>query len=154
MRVAITSRRMRSLALAASACLLPPASACYRWTPAPATPLATVRDERPSQLRLHRTDGSTVTLRAPRLVTDSTRALGSSGGDAGASDTLVAGELLARTLATGEAARGGGSRNATVLVRASEIRAAEVRSLSGRRTALFVALVAGGIAGSLAAYGS
>jgi hypothetical protein len=154
MRVSPISRNRRPVALLATACLLPLASACYRWTPAPATPLATVRHERPTQLRLHRTDGSTVTLRAPRLVTDSTRALGTSGGDAGASDTLVAGELLGRTLASGEAARGGGSRNATVLVRASEIRSAEVRSLSRWRTALFVALVAGGIAGSLVAYGS
>jgi hypothetical protein len=154
MRSSIISRRARSVALAAAACLLPLSSACYRWTPAAAAPLATVRDDRPSQLRLHRTDGSTVTLRAPRLVTDSTRALGTSGAESGASDTLVAGELLGRTLATGESARGGGSRNATVLVRASEIRSAEVRTLSGWRTALFVALVAGGIAGSLVAYGS
>ena len=154
MRVPTLSRPARAAALAATACLLPLASACYRWTPAPVAPLATVRDVRPSQLRLHRTDGSTVTLRAPRLVTDSTRALGTAGADAGASDTLVAGELLGRTLATGAAARGGGSRNATVLVRASEIRSAEVRRLSPWRTALFVALVAGGIAGSLVAFGS
>ena len=142
------SSRPRAATLVATLLL----AGCYRWIPVAASPLETVRTAPPAQLRIHRTDGSTVTLRAPRLVTDSTRAQGTVGALAGASDTLVAGQLLGRTLASGESARGGGSRNAIVLVRASEIESAEVRRFSGWRTGAFVALVVGGIAGSLVAF--
>lgn len=123
-------------------------AACHSWRP-DARPIAEiVRAESPKELRVRRTDGSTVTLGAPRMVNDTSRVIGTGSDSAGASDTLVAGTLVERTLASGQAARGGGRRNATVLVRTSDIAAVEVLRPSRARTwaavgagAAFVVLV-------------
>ena len=146
---AVIARPVGALAVLFTAATL---AGCHRWVPASGAPIETVRGERPGQILVRRVDGSTVTLRNPRVVTDSTRALGTSGARPGASDTLIAGELVGRTLATGEAARGGGSRNATVLVRASEIRSIETRETSRWRTAAFAGITAGAIVASLVAF--
>lgn len=148
-------RPVQSLARArraAAVVMLLPLAGCHRWVPAAGSPVEAVRTGRPGQLLVRRVDGSTVTLRNPRVVTDTTRALGTSAAEPGASDTLLAGELVRRTLASGESARGGGSRNATVLVRANEIRTVETRELSRWRTAAFVALAGGAILASLVAF--
>lgn len=121
---------------------------CHTWR-AEARPVTqVVRDQRPRELRLRRTDGSTVTLRDARVVEDTARVYGTGTDSVGASDTLIAGALVARTLAGGEIARGGGRRNAVVLVRQSEISGVEVRERSRSRTwaavgagVAFVALV-------------
>jgi hypothetical protein len=123
-------------------------AACHSWR-TDARPVAEiVRADSPAELRVRRTDGSIVTLGKPRLVSDTSRVIGTGSDSAGASDTLVAGSLLDRKLATGETARGGGRRNATVLVRTSDIAAVEVLRPSRARTwaaigsvAAFIALV-------------
>ena len=146
---ALVARPLGALAVLLTVATL---AGCHRWVPASSSPIETVRGARPGQVLVRRVDGSTVTLRNPRVVTDTTRALGTSGAEPGASDTLIAGELVGRTLATGESARGGGSRNATVLVRASEIRSIETRETSRWRTATFAGIVAGAIIASLVAF--
>ena len=152
MRTVVSSRSARR-AIATIACgTLALGSACHRWVAASGSPIETVRNQRPGQLLVHRGDGSTVTLRNPRVITDGTRALGTSAVEPGASDTLIAGELVARTLSSGEAARGGGARSATVLVRASEIRSVELRELDGWRSTAFIGLAAGAIIASLVAF--
>ena len=125
-----------------AALLVSPLAGCYTWRSDPRPVTAVVRDASGTQLRLRRGDGSAVVIRAPRLVTDTSVVLGTGSDTAGASDTLVAGRLVARTLAGGEIARGGGRRDAVVLVRLSDIRRVELRRLAPWRTAAGVTVLA------------
>ena len=125
-------RPLRTVFLAAI--LVAPLAACYAWRSDARPVTAVVRDASGTQLRLRRADGSAVVLRAPRLVTDTSVVLGTGSDTAGSSDTLVAGRLVSRTLASGEIARGGGRRDAVVLVRLSDIRRVELRQLQRWRT--------------------
>ena len=109
-------------------------AACHSFRVDPRPVAEIVRAESPKELRVRRTDGSVVTLGKPRLVSDTSRVVGTGSDSSGASDSLVAGTLIERRLATGETARGGGRRNATVLVRTSDIALVEVLRPSRART--------------------